>query len=89
MAAPFNDNCATADQHHAHPARVVLQVQIDLDAIPGANHYGEDTQNYVQYLLKSNIPHYNPVVTMIRNDRPLNVDEEYNRLTAGDNSDRF
>jgi len=52
--------------------KVVLEVTIDLDAMIGPMHNGEYTQEYLQYLLNTNIPHYNPVVKMIRNDRPEN-----------------
>jgi hypothetical protein len=85
VSAPFFDNCATAEDHDTHTQeenflveffskkKVVLEVTIDLDAMPGAMHNGEYTQEYVQNLLNSMIGHYNPVVTMIKNDRPERI----------------
>jgi hypothetical protein len=81
MSAPFFDNCATAEDHTKHTEedflveffskkKVVLEVTIDLDAMPGAMHNGEYTQEYIQSLLNDMIGHYNPVVKMIKNDRP-------------------
>jgi len=51
---------------------VVLKVTIDLDAVPGANYYGDDTARYVQSLLNGVMPHYNPEVEILRNDRKEN-----------------
>jgi len=50
--------------------KVVLEVTVDLDAMPGAMHFGEYTADYVQRMLQEFIPHYNPAVKIIRNDRP-------------------
>lgn len=42
--------------------RIVLEVAVDLDALPGAFHTSESAQEHVQAILLSSIPHYNPVV---------------------------
>jgi hypothetical protein len=57
--------------------KVVLEVTIDLDAMPGPMHNGEYTQEYIQNLLNSMIGHYNPVVEMLKNDRPI-LPNEFN-----------
>lgn len=43
--------------------RVKLEVYVDLDPIPGAFHSKESARNFVDGILKANIPHYNPMVS--------------------------
>jgi len=43
---------------------------IDLDGIPGWGYHGEDYQKLLESLLKDSVAHYNPVVKVIKNDRP-------------------
>lgn len=49
-------------------ATVKLEVEIDLDPIPGAFHTKEDVQMRLQARLDDNIPHYNPKVKIIEED---------------------
>ncbi len=42
--------------------RVMLQVFVDLDAVPGEFHTREQACSALERLLKMAIPHYNPVV---------------------------
>lgn len=53
----------------AKRAKVVLRVTIDLDSLPGENYTGENCAQWVQMLLSRMIPHYNPAVEILRNDR--------------------
>lgn len=50
--------------------RATFTVEIDLDMVPGAFHTAEDTEKRLQSLLLSDVPHYNPVVTLTRDPRP-------------------
>ena len=43
--------------------RIKLEVYVDLDPVPGAFHSKESTRNHVDRILKTTIPHYNPVVS--------------------------
>lgn len=42
--------------------RVVLEVIIDLDPVPGTFHTPESAEEVVQAILNSSIPHYHPNV---------------------------
>lgn len=53
--------------------QVVLQVTIDLDGIPGWGYHGEDYQKLLESQLKDSVAHYNPVVKIIKNDRPAEM----------------
>lgn len=44
--------------------RVVLEVDVELDPVPGAFHTAESAQENVQAMLNSMIPHYHPIVTV-------------------------
>jgi hypothetical protein len=50
--------------------QVVVEVTIDLDGIPGWGYYGEDMIAGVTDAIKDRLGHYNPVVKVIKNDRP-------------------
>ena len=41
-----------------------LTVTVELDGMPGAFHTKEYAQEYIQWLLNNNIPHYNPKVIL-------------------------
>lgn len=49
-------------------AKVKLQVEVDLDPIPGAFHTKEQARRDVAIMLTMQIPHYNPVVTIIEDE---------------------
>lgn len=42
--------------------RVMIEIAVDLDPIPGAFHTEESARQHVESILLSSIPHYNPVV---------------------------
>lgn len=42
--------------------RIMLEVYVDLDPIPGAMHTAEDAEIRIQAMLTDRIPHYNPWV---------------------------
>lgn len=44
--------------------RIKLEVYVDLDPIPGAFHSVDSARNSVGALLYNAIPHYNPVVSV-------------------------
>lgn len=43
---------------------VTFEVTVDLDMVPGAFHTKEDARDRVEAMLKNNIGHYNPTVTI-------------------------
>lgn len=45
--------------------RIKLEVEVDLDPVPGAFHTKERAELAVQYILKNAIPHYNPTVKIV------------------------
>jgi len=45
--------------------RILLEVAVDLDELPGAFHTPESAQDHVQAMLHNMIPHYNPVVKIL------------------------
>jgi len=45
--------------------RIQLAVFVDLDPMPGAFHTKEDAAQWVEAMLLTRIPHYNPVVVQI------------------------
>lgn len=45
------------------PERITLSVAINLDPYPGAFHTKEDAAEWIEAILLTRIPHYNPVVT--------------------------
>ncbi len=49
-------------------ATVRLEVEVDLDPIPGAYHTKEDAQMRIQRQLNNSISHYNPKVKIIEED---------------------
>lgn len=42
--------------------RIMIEIAMDLDPIPGAFHTEEDARLRVQAMLLTMMPHYNPVV---------------------------
>jgi len=42
--------------------RIKLVVWVDLDPVPGTFHTPESAKENVQAILKSSIPHYNPML---------------------------
>lgn len=42
--------------------RIVLEVALYLDPIPGAFHTKESAQEHIQAVLLNTIPHYDPIV---------------------------
>ena len=45
--------------------RIMLEVWVDLDPIPGAFHTKEKAELAIQYILNDRIPHYNPTVKVV------------------------
>lgn len=50
------------------PQRIMLEVMVDLDAMPGAFHTPESAKEHVQAILLSRIPHYDPIVLIAKTD---------------------
>lgn len=48
--------------------RVKLEVELDLDPVPGTFHDEESAREQVEAMLRRTVPHYNP--TVLINDRP-------------------
>jgi len=44
------------------PERIAVTVMVDLDPVPGAFHTKEDAVQWLEAILLTRIPHYNPVV---------------------------
>ena len=44
------------------PERIMLEVYVDLDPIPGEFHSKENARMVVQQILRERIPHYHPNV---------------------------
>jgi hypothetical protein len=42
--------------------RIMIEVAVDLDPVPGTFHTQESAVESIQAILLSSIPHYNPVV---------------------------
>jgi hypothetical protein len=51
-----------------HRQRVKLEVEVDLDPVPGTFHTEESAREQIHYILLSSIPHYHPRVLI--DDRP-------------------
>jgi hypothetical protein len=49
--------------------RAKLLVEVDLDPVPGWGHGVEDWQALLQRSLTQLAPHYNPVVTVLSNEK--------------------
>jgi len=45
-------------------ARITLEVEVDLDAVPGAFHTPESAAHFVEIVLQTHLGHYNPKVTL-------------------------
>lgn len=43
--------------------RIMLEVWVDLDPVPGIFHTKESAQHCVRNILNNSIPHYNPTVS--------------------------
>ena len=54
--------------------RVMLNVMVDLDPIPGAMHTPEGARAIVEAILLSRIGHYDPVVVVSENE-PVDASE--------------
>jgi hypothetical protein len=49
--------------------RIKLEVYVDLDPVPGAFHTKESAQNGIRTILNGAIPHYNPVVSIAKEEK--------------------
>jgi len=54
--------------------RIMLQVMVDLDPVPGAMHTPDGARAIVEAILMSRIPHYTPVV-VVPPDEPVDATE--------------
>lgn len=48
--------------------RVLLEVLVDLDPVPGTFHTPESARDAVQAILLNSVPHYTPVVIIAKTD---------------------
>lgn len=71
--------------------RILLNVMVDLDPIPGAFHTADSAEDNIQALLLSSIPHYNPVVVLDPDvPKPLVLDiPEYDMIETGGGPSEF
>ena len=49
--------------------RIKLEVYVDLDPVPGTFHTKESAQNVVRNILNGAIPHYNPIVSIAKEEK--------------------
>jgi hypothetical protein len=49
--------------------RIKLDVYVDLDPVPGAFHTKESAQTIVRNILDGAIPHYNPLVSIAKEEK--------------------
>lgn len=49
--------------------RIKLEVYVDLDLVPGTFYTKESAQNVVRNILNGAIPHYNPVVSIAKEEK--------------------
>ena len=49
--------------------RIKLDVYVDLDPVPGTFHTKESAQNVVRNILNGAISHYNPVVSIAKEEK--------------------
>lgn len=50
--------------------RAFILVEVEMDPVPGWGNDHEDYVNHIQRLLDQTIPHYNPIVTFLRVEKP-------------------
>lgn len=46
------------------PERIMLNVMVDLDSLPGTFHTPESARDTIQAILLGRLPHYDPIVVL-------------------------
>ncbi len=50
--------------------KAIILVEVEMDPVPGWGNDHEDYVNHIQHLLDQTIPHYHPIVTFLRVQKP-------------------